>query len=66
MFLFMFFLFHDLDLELGMPLFSFWLENLVVLVVFMPLTLYTLYFETSFSHCSNSSYLTKDNHHLKT
>ncbi len=34
-FLFFFFLSHDLNLELGLPLFSFWLGNLVVLVVFM-------------------------------
>jgi hypothetical protein len=61
MFLFLFFLFHDLDLELGMLLFSFWLENHVILVVFMHVTLYTFYLETSFSCCFNSSYLTKEN-----
>jgi hypothetical protein len=48
MFLFLFFLFHDLDLELGMHLFSFWLEDHVVLVVFVHVTLYTSYLKTSF------------------
>ncbi len=38
MFLFLFFLFHDLDLELGMPLLLFWLKNIIVLVVFMLMT----------------------------
>jgi hypothetical protein len=32
MFLFFFFLFHDLDLKLGMLLFLFWLENFVILI----------------------------------
>jgi hypothetical protein len=31
----MFFLFHDPYLELALHLFSFWVENLVVLVVFV-------------------------------
>jgi len=35
------FLFHDLNLKLSMFLFLFWLENLVVLVVFVPMTLPT-------------------------
>jgi hypothetical protein len=38
MFLFLFFLFHDLDLELGLPLCLSWLGNLVVSVVFMLVT----------------------------
>jgi hypothetical protein len=38
MFLFLFFLFHDLYLELGLPLFSFWLENPIILVVFVLMT----------------------------
>jgi hypothetical protein len=32
------FVFHDLDLELSLPLFSFWLKNHIVFVVFMPMT----------------------------
>jgi hypothetical protein len=39
-FLFLFFLFHDLDLKLSLPLFSSWLGNLINLVVFVPMTLY--------------------------
>jgi hypothetical protein len=38
MFLFLFFLFHDLNVELGLHLIKFWLENHVVLVVFMLVT----------------------------
>jgi hypothetical protein len=38
MFLFLFFLFHDLNLELGMPLLLFWLENHAVLVMFVFVT----------------------------
>ncbi len=38
MFLFLFFLFHDLDLELSLALFSFWLRNLIILVVFVLVT----------------------------
>ncbi len=38
-FLFLFFLFHDLDLEFAMPLFLFWLKNLIILVVFVLLTI---------------------------
>ncbi len=34
-FFFLFFLFHDLDLELGLSLFSSWLGNLVNLIVFI-------------------------------
>jgi hypothetical protein len=37
--LLLYFLFHDLDLELSIPLFSFWFKNLVVLVVFVIVTL---------------------------
>ncbi len=40
--MFLYFLFHDLDLELGLPLLSFWSENLVVLVVFVFMTLINL------------------------
>jgi hypothetical protein len=38
MFLFLFLLFHDLDLELDWPLFLFLLENFIVLVIFMLVT----------------------------
>jgi len=34
-FLFLNFLFHNLDLKIGMPLFLSWLKNLVDLVIFM-------------------------------
>jgi hypothetical protein len=37
--LFLFFLFHNLDLELGLHLFSFWLQNLLDLVVFVLMTM---------------------------
>jgi len=40
--MFLYFLFHDLELELGLPLLLFWLENLVVLVVFVFMTLINL------------------------
>ncbi len=40
-FLFLFFLFHVLDLELGLPSFSCWLKNCIVLIVFVALTLLT-------------------------
>jgi hypothetical protein len=38
-FLFLFFLFHNLNLELGLPLFLSWLGNHVNLVVFVFVTL---------------------------
>ncbi len=37
-FLFLFFLFPYLNLELGLLLFSFWVKDLVISVVFMPVT----------------------------
>lgn len=49
MFLFLFFSFHDLDLELGLPLFSFWLKNHVIFVVFIPVILLMLNLGHSFS-----------------
>jgi len=52
MFLFLYFLFHDLNLELGLPLFSFWLENLVILVVFMFVTL--IYFPQAYGLLTKS------------
>jgi len=36
-FLFLFFLFHNQNLELNLPLFLSWLKNLVSLVVFVPM-----------------------------
>jgi hypothetical protein len=38
-------LFHDLDLGLGMPLCLSWLGNIVVLVVFVPMTHITISLE---------------------
>jgi hypothetical protein len=35
MFLFLLFLFHNLDLDLSQPLFLFWLENPIDLVIFV-------------------------------
>ncbi len=37
-FLFLFFLFHDLNFLLGLFLFLFWVENLIIYVVFMHVT----------------------------
>ncbi len=41
MFLFLFFLFHNLDLELGLPLFSSWLKIPINLFVFMLVIIWT-------------------------
>jgi len=44
-----FFLFHDMDLELSLPLFLFLLKNHVVFIVFIPMTFLMLDFGQSFS-----------------
>jgi hypothetical protein len=38
----LFFLFHNLNLELCVLLFSFWVENLVIFIVFVPMTLISM------------------------
>ncbi len=44
------FLFHDMDLELSLLLFSSWFKNHVNLVVFMPMTIWTKSHQTYFCH----------------
>jgi 1-acyl-sn-glycerol-3-phosphate acyltransferase len=66
MFLFLFFLFHNLDLALGLPLFSSWLKNPINLVIFVPLKISFKFFFSMNVETLEVSHEKKLLAHLKT